>query len=503
MQQYYNIPDIKNRDIRRLARRSLREKWGMAILPMLIITLALTLPSLVQYWDLMSSGLLDGSTQDITAMMEEMNNSKAGPLSSVLSFFSFLCTGAFSLAAAALSVRILRNESFDVKTAFVGFGQFIQAFLVDILTSLFSLFWALITIVPGTVIFIVSMNSPVLSLFGILVFILTVIVYILIVLRYSMAFFIAQDNPDLPSLHSIRYSVTLMKGRIGKYFLLQLSFIGWVLLAVIPMSFGLVFLSLSSGAESGLLKIIGVCLVLIGFVTVAMVQLYINTAEAVFYSAVSGNFSFTGAAGTDEENPAVSGQPADQQIVKADEDREGSLPAPAEGNSDEDDVEKDDENAVEEELESSGEGLADPEDSAPASAPESSAEDSVIEDSVIEDSVIEDPEKRNLPPEDSENSPSVPAADEPVEEPVDLAFTFEKTPDAVRGNGEDADDGLLIFVDNTAAGSDSAEGNGEDGFSDDFLDELMKLDADADTDNSGDWHLSKDQIPEDLFRKKE
>ena len=91
MQQYYNIPDIKNRDIRRLARRSLREKWGMAILPMLIITLALTLPSLVQYWDLMSSGLLDGSTQDITAMMEEMNNSKAGPLSSVLSFFSFLC----------------------------------------------------------------------------------------------------------------------------------------------------------------------------------------------------------------------------------------------------------------------------------------------------------------------------------------------------------------------------------------------------------------------------
>ena len=312
MQQYYQVPALKNSDIRRLARKSLKGNWGRAMLPMLIIMLALLLPALVQSWDFMSSGIMNAdSPKELQKVMKEISNQE-GLLSSVLSFFSFLCGGAFSVAAAFLSVRILRKESYTVSTAFRGFRQFVQAFLIDFLISVFSLLWAMITIVPGTMIFIMSSSSGVLSLIGMLAFAAAVIAYIYLILRYSMAFFIAQDNETLPSLQVVRYSVTLMKGRTAKFFSLQLSFIGWILLAAIPLSAGLVFLDTASQAGSGLLKGISICLMILGFITTTMVQLYLNTADAVFYSAVSGNFGIAGSSG----NETSEALPGAQEEVK-------------------------------------------------------------------------------------------------------------------------------------------------------------------------------------------
>lgn len=304
--QYYQVPDLKNNDIRRLARRSLSGKWTKAMIPMLIITVALLLPALIQYQDLLSSGVLNADNmQDLQNVIDRLESRESGFLYSVLSLFSFLCTGAFSLAAAALSVRILRKEPVGPKTAFIGFRQFFQAFLVDLLTSLFSIFWSLITILPGTLVLLYCSRSAALSLIGFIVFIAAVIGYIFLILRYSLSFFIAQDNGRLPALHAIRYSVTLMRGRTGKFFALQFSFIGWILLASIPVGAGTMFLNVSSQSGSVLLRFIAVCLILIGLVTVAMVQLYLNTADAVFYSAVSGNFGIAGSdspsGGEDEE----------------------------------------------------------------------------------------------------------------------------------------------------------------------------------------------------------
>ena len=325
MQQYYQVPDLKNSDIRRLARRSLRGKWAKALIPMLIITVALLLPPLVQYQELISSGILDVTdVNDLQSVVMQAGERQTGFLYSALSFFSFLCTGAFSLAAAALSVRILRKESFSPKTAFTGFRQFIQAFLVDFLVSVFSVLWSLITILPGTMIFVFCSRSTVMSFIGFLVFIAAVIAYVFLILRYSMAFFIAQDNRMLPSLHAIRYSVTLMKDRVAKYFSLQFSFIGWIVLAVIPMSAGMMFMNAFSQTGSGMMRFVAVCLILIGFVTVAMVQLYVNTADAVFYSAVSGNFGIADHPSADEKTETVSGAEL-QQIPSTDETAEAAL----------------------------------------------------------------------------------------------------------------------------------------------------------------------------------
>ncbi|MBR2735808.1 MAG: DUF975 family protein [Firmicutes bacterium] len=513
MQQFYQVPDLKNRDIRRLARRSLTGKWGMAMLPMLIITLALILPALIQYWDLMASGILDSSAQNAEAIFEEMNKRQTGPFFTLMSIFSFLFTGVFSLASAALSVRILRNESFNVKTAFVGFRQFLQAFLVDILISLFSFFWGLVTILPGTMIFIFCMQSQALLLFGVLVFILAVVVYIILVLRYSMAFFIAQDNRFLPSLHAVRYSVTLMKGRIKKYFLLQLSFIGWILLASIPMSFGFIFLSLSSETESGLLKLIGICLILIGLVTVAMVQLYVNTADAVFYSAVSGNFSLSDPSPEEADDPVVEPVPSvmiQKATVEAVENREAASPEPV-GQ----DAETSPSVTI---LEESAEAVENRETVEPESIEQKVETGSSGPDSEVTAEAVENREAASPEPigQEAEISPSGPDPDGKTDQDpagkrgeshretrvspdkdAGLIYTFEETPDDVKKNEHAVEDGLLIFVEDPAGPEADLEEGNENDFSDDFLDELMKLDADENPDNSGDWHFSEDAYPDE------
>ena len=78
-----------------------------------------------------------------------------------------------------------------------------------------------------------------------------------------------------------------------------------------------------------------------------------------------------------------------------------------------------------------------------------------------------------------------------------LIYTFEETPDDVKKNEHAVEDGLLIFVEDPAGPEADLEEGNENDFSDDFLDELMKLDADENPDNSGDWHFSEDAYPDE------
>jgi len=49
--------------------------------------------------------------------------------------------------------------------------------------------------------------------------------------RYSQCYLIAQDHPELSPIDCVKESARIMKGNKMKYFCLNLSFIGWFLLA--------------------------------------------------------------------------------------------------------------------------------------------------------------------------------------------------------------------------------------------------------------------------------
>lgn len=62
-------------------------------------------------------------------------------------------------------------------------------------------------------------------------------------LLYVYAYNISYDNPELSAKECVLKSAELMKGNRCKYFLLELSFIGWAILAVIPFGIGILWLA--------------------------------------------------------------------------------------------------------------------------------------------------------------------------------------------------------------------------------------------------------------------
>lgn len=66
------------------------------------------------------------------------------------------------------------------------------------------------------------------------------IITIIVTLTYDLLFFVLMDNPDFSIGEAFTQMQMLMKGNLGKYFYLQLSFLGLMLL--VAFSFGLAIL---------------------------------------------------------------------------------------------------------------------------------------------------------------------------------------------------------------------------------------------------------------------
>ena len=93
------------------------------------------------------------------------------------------------------------------------FANYGRTFTVALLTNIFTLLWTLLLIIPG----IIKGYS------------------------YAMTYYIAQDNPELGADECINKSITLMNGHKMDLFLLDLSFIGWLLLGVLSCGIGLLW----------------------------------------------------------------------------------------------------------------------------------------------------------------------------------------------------------------------------------------------------------------------
>jgi len=78
----------------------------------------------------------------------------------------------------------------------------------------------------------------------ILGFILVILIpLIYISLSVSQVFFIISDNENISGLEAFKKSWILMKNQKLNLFLLQLSFIGWVILSILTLFLGFIFLN--------------------------------------------------------------------------------------------------------------------------------------------------------------------------------------------------------------------------------------------------------------------
>ena len=124
------------------------------------------------------------------------------PFGALLAFIIAILVPIVGFGFQKYCLKTTRGGGGDFRMLFDGFNQFGKVFLLNLAIGFFTFLWSCLFIIPG----------------------------IIAAYRYSQAFYILMDNPEMGVMDCIRKSKELMRDNKLDLFLLQLSFIGWSLL---------------------------------------------------------------------------------------------------------------------------------------------------------------------------------------------------------------------------------------------------------------------------------
>ena len=126
---------------------------------------------------------------------------------SILSMAQFIIGGTIELGYDRFCLHLADGEEAKFGDLFSAFDIFGQAFWLRLRISIQVMLWTFLFIIPG----IVAMY------------------------RYSMATYIMAEYPGISAGEAIERSKAMMDGHKKEYFLLQLSFIGWIILSALTL----------------------------------------------------------------------------------------------------------------------------------------------------------------------------------------------------------------------------------------------------------------------------
>ncbi|RYL92144.1 DUF975 family protein [Sporolactobacillus sp. THM7-4] len=187
-------------DIKKEARQSLAGYWAIgALLTFLVFLIDTVLPSILE---IVTSGGLNQWLDDQT------------PLSVyyIEWIYSILLIPLY-VAVLWFYLSLVRSKEPGIVHVFTIYNDWklsLKMIRASILMGIFVVLWSLLLVIPG----------------------------VIKGFSYSQTLYILRDHPEYSVLEAITESRKLMNGYKAKYFLLNLSFIGWAILAAIPALIG-------------------------------------------------------------------------------------------------------------------------------------------------------------------------------------------------------------------------------------------------------------------------
>ena len=199
-------------DYRSMARRALKNYWWLAVgVTLLASILGGTSSGFTPSFNITING------DDLTQYYPETLRHALRvflPVSGIISLAQFVIGGSVSIGHNRFCLKLVDGEEARFEDLFSGFDIFGNAFVLNLLITLKVIAWSLLFVIPG----------------------------IIAAYRYSMATYIMAENPGMQATDAIERSKTLMDGRKGDLFCLDLSFIGWALLATLTAGIGYLWL---------------------------------------------------------------------------------------------------------------------------------------------------------------------------------------------------------------------------------------------------------------------
>lgn len=131
----------------------------------------------------------------------------------LMSIVAFIIGGPIYYGVADYFLKLARRLPAEFSDLFSGFRLFKTNFVLNFFIILFTFLWTLLLIIPG----------------------------IIAAIKYSMAYYIVNDNPDIGALEAIRRSKEMMEGHKMRFFEMWLGFLGWFLLGIATLGLGMIY----------------------------------------------------------------------------------------------------------------------------------------------------------------------------------------------------------------------------------------------------------------------
>lgn len=253
-----------NRDIRRQAWATLTGKWffRLILVGLVLQTIAMTVSGLIAgiFRTLSITSVTDYLEAKLNALQQGLDYALptakayywmiAGfGLQSFISYV-FAAIATFGFMHVLLRAQANNDERW-FSSSFGGFARPLGVTALLFLQNLLVFLWSLLLLIPG----------------------------IVALYRYRQAWFIKVEHENLSARDCLRESARLMRGFKGRAFLLDLSFLGWILLAALLLG-----IAAAVGSTAGLIgTLLGFLSGLAGFYLLVRTVLGMAVSRVVFY----------------------------------------------------------------------------------------------------------------------------------------------------------------------------------------------------------------------------
>lgn len=187
---------ITRKQLKQEAKKALKGNWGLGV----VITLFMLVAGYA--WQILPPYGIDAP--------QSTWKSVASPL------WIFFVLSALSIGVTKTYLKLNRFQETKFTNIFFFFTngkQYLRAVGSYFFTTLYTILWTLLLIIPG----IIKSYS------------------------YAMTYYIISDEPELSIHQAITKSRKLMNGHKWDFFVLQLSFLGWVILSLLTLGIGLLW----------------------------------------------------------------------------------------------------------------------------------------------------------------------------------------------------------------------------------------------------------------------
>lgn len=175
------------------AKRSLRGNYGSAILVLVVYGVLCAIPSI------------------LIEIFRNSSEDTQGLVSIVAAVLALMISALLTIGETSFFLKVSRNKKVGFGELFSKANLWITCLVAIIMMGIFTSLWTLLLIIPG----------------------------IIASYRYRLTPYVIADDPKIGGLDAITKSKEIMKGHKMDLFVLDLSFIGWNILAV--FTFGLLY----------------------------------------------------------------------------------------------------------------------------------------------------------------------------------------------------------------------------------------------------------------------